>query len=241
MSQLTIYTQNCSWWPVTNRKKYFKQIGDFIEAAKPDIVFLQEVFYGKWVKWFDIEGYNTIYKMKKVFLHGGLVILVRKNIRFEPQFAGLFRSQFNARPLQFLSSLAARRGFLHIYLPDFNVHLINAHLTAGFSQNHKYNPARFMQVSQLREYTNNVDCVVFGGDLNFHEDSPEHYMLQLDSVDISSGVGTTFPGDDARYDYIFAKNLPLKLVESHIIPWYEQSFLRFKPIDHHGIMCTIRF
>jgi len=242
MKKIVIYTQNCSWWPITNRKKYFKLINDFIEQAKPDIVFLQEIFDKKWVKHFEIEGYTCVFEAKKIFLHGGLVIMVKNSIEVESCYIGRFQSQFGFKPKQFLSSLLVRRGFLHVYLPHFNLHLVNSHLTAGFSRNHKYNPTRFMQVNQLKNYVSNLGMCIFGGDLNFHEHTPEHELLKVFCKDLTAGVGNTFASEKGRYDYIFSSNIKKISAVPLLVPWYEHPrFFGGRPIDHHGIITQVQW
>jgi endonuclease/exonuclease/phosphatase family metal-dependent hydrolase len=238
--KITIYTQNCSWWPIINKGKYFSKISDFICQKKPDIVFLQEIFSKKWIYYFNTKDYNIIYQPKKMLIHGGLVILVRKNIDFKIKNIGTFKAQFGKHPFQFLSSLFAKRGFLHVYLPLLDIHLINTHLTAGFSKTPKYSLVRFLQVKELKEYIWNFDKVVFGGDLNFHENSYEHNFLKRNSQDLSEGIGNTFPIDNAKYDYLFCHKIKTNNYESYLVSWKEKTpFLQRPVIDHSGILSKI--
>jgi len=242
--KLTIYTQNCSWWPVTNRKKYFYQIRDFIEKAEPDIVFLQEIFSKKWATWFCLNQYNLVCQPKRFMVHGGVVILVKKPLQIEFKQAVNFKAQFAHRPLQFLSSLASRRGFLHAYLPDFELNLINTHLTAGFTKKHRFSLVRFLQTNQLLEYVKPLGPTIFGGDLNFRENNLEHNLIKLTCQDISQNIGHTFPAEDAKYDYLFASSLPNLVVNSYLVPWYERlksRLFKHQPIDHFGVLSQIDF
>jgi len=139
-----------------------------------------------------------------------------------------------------LSSLVSRRGFLHVYLPEFDLNVINTHLSAGFSKHPRYSPVRFLQVKQLKEYVLGYDKVIFGGDFNFYENSPEHNLIKKHSIDLSDGVGNTFPRDKAKYDYIFSHQTDPFDYNSSLVTWHEQTiFFQRQPIDHAGIMTKI--
>lgn len=242
MPNLKIYSQNCSWWPVLNRKQYFQKISNLIIEKQPDVVFLQEVFYKKWLICFDIEGYHTISQINRIFNHAGLVILVKKNLSFKLKKAGRFKKQYGIKAKQFFCSLIAKRGFLHIYLPELELHLINAHLTAGFTTYYRYDPVRFKQAFQLFQYAKIYHPVIFGGDLNFHQDSPGHNMFNSEFLDISQGAGNTFPIDNCKYDYLFSGGLKILENNSYSIPWFEQNEAKTKqPIDHYGIFSEINW
>ncbi len=118
---MKFFTLNCWMLPfglskINNRR--FKRIFDFIEKEQPDIVFLQEVWFSKYVRKLEKLDYD-VFSQSKFFLNrSGLVTMTKKKHKAEfikfPEYSTT------------LIHKAAKRGFHKVKSGDitfFNAHL----------------------------------------------------------------------------------------------------------------------
>jgi hypothetical protein len=219
-----IATQNIWGFPniFQASNNLFNLINVYIELDV-DILLLQEVFRESWLnKCNNInEFYTPFYLNNPLFIEGGLVILIKKNLvknlrkrncNFKLQFHE-FEKQgvFNSR--QAVSYLS-RKGFLElkIYNHKNSYNIVNVHTTSAFSEKLKYDDKQNLilksQLNQLFAYTNIIKdpIVLIGGDFNKNIIDSTYTLFQ-NSFEIFPKAGITHNSTKNLIDFIiFKKN-----------------------------------
>jgi exonuclease III len=244
----TIVSQNIHGFPNFVRAK--RNISKFLKKIKPynpDLILLQEVFREKWLikNSVELDGYLALYKTNPLFIEGGLVILIKKDIynmllhlgfHFELIYQD-YTLQGVLRSAQIVSHIS-KKGYLHLKICNSSdvIDIINTHTTSAFSKKEK-KVNRKLQVlqSQLQEfssytYTLPESKAVIGGDFNF--DILADSELFPNYCHYPSTKKITFPKHSTRIDFILTRNIDsmkLKILNS----------VRMNISDHNGLVLKL--
>ncbi len=241
----TIVSQNIHGFP--NFVKARKNIKQFLTKIKPydsDLILMQEVFLERWlIKNSNLfEEYLPLYKTNRLFIQGGLVILIKKSIfdrlilsgyHFE-LFYNDYTKQGVVRSPQIVSHIS-KKGYLHLRISgnDESIDVVNTHTTSAFNKKEKKVDLKLQvlhsQLIEISTYINTLpdSKIVIGGDFNF--DILENEMFFPNFHHYPSTQKITFPKHSSRIDFILTKNIQsmkLKMLNS----------VRMKFSDHNGLV-----
>jgi endonuclease/exonuclease/phosphatase family metal-dependent hydrolase len=245
----TVVTQNIQGFPnFVRAKKHITRFILKIQPYSPDIILLQEVFREKWLlkNTKVLTEYTPLYKTNSLFIEGGLVILIRKNLYNHLLSLGcqfnLFYQNYNKqgviRSAQLVSHIS-KKGYLHLRISTNKgvFDIINTHTTSAFnSKANKINKKLNLLLSQLNQFKKFLSSLpnsnkIIGGDFNYDiiQDSDlfnlySHFPIQK---------LPTFPKNSSRIDFILTDNLN---IESGILLRHSSDRIS----DHNGLFVSIR-
>jgi endonuclease/exonuclease/phosphatase family metal-dependent hydrolase len=262
---MLILTQNCSWLPVRERKHRMQEIARTIEEMQPDVVFLQEVILMTYVQYFHLTGYEMFYEKGRLWIQGGLVILVKKSLG-KAEFKRYHRYGKQGKILsRQVAVKVIKCGFLEVYLPERDLTLINTYLIPLFRPYFVEDKNQRWQLRELLEESADKQRVLVGGDFNLTQGSSFHDLLLNQFEDLSHGVGRTYKAYQGRFtgflskeirfprrkypmdwekqiDFIFAKNLTFAVQDKGTIQYNSIQVGRKKVeiTDHLGVWVDVK-
>jgi endonuclease/exonuclease/phosphatase family metal-dependent hydrolase len=209
-SKLTIYSRNIFGIPFKKPGRRFKGISQQISDINPDIVMLQEFTSGLFLLYFQqqLKDYNFFYYNNGPFTYGGLLTMVKKNLQTDNYHFTQFTDQGPKYNLHLFDNLITR-GFQSLFLPDFNLQLINTHILAKYFSRKSFVPIQLGQIEQIRRFLRQQTSPCFlTGDFNFYPNSPPYKLLLQDTslTDVSNHLGNSCLVRKKylhRLDYVF--------------------------------------
>jgi exonuclease III len=232
IEDIVVSTQNIWGFPnILRAKNNLKELLQVYNDYQPDVILLQEVFRQKWLD-LDIivNSYKPLYLTNPLFIEGGLVILIKKNLYDELQLKGynykLTYTEYNKQGIirshQFVSHIS-RKGYLKLELFNTSENnqtpvliIINTHTTSAFnSKEELINKKLLLLIDQLNElfhhckqYVNKK--LIVGGDFNY---DINRFMPDLKEQQYSiypCNNETTLPKHQSTIDFICTKGFKNK-------------------------------
>jgi len=220
---LTIYSRNILGIPFKKLGRRFKGIFRQIADVNPDVVLLQEFTFGLFLLYFQqqLRNYNFFYQNSGLLSRGGLLMMVKKNIKTDNYNFTQFNDLGPKYNLHVFDNIISK-GFQSIFLPEYNLHIINTHLSAVYLSHRGYCPLQLQQVRQIRTFVKSLTTPIFlAGDFNFSPLTPPYNLLLKNTslVDVSLKLGNS---------NIFRKKYCRKFDHVFINP----TFMKIKSIDY---------
>jgi endonuclease/exonuclease/phosphatase family metal-dependent hydrolase len=237
---LTIYSRNIFGIPFKKLGRRFKGISQQIAQTDPDVVLLQEFVSGLFLKYFrhHLENYNFFYLKHGLFTYGGLLTMVKKTIKTSRYRFTQFKDLGPKYNLHLIDNLTTR-GFQSIYLPKYDLCLINTHILSKYLSRKSFVPVQLKQIGQIRRFFKRQTAACFlTGDFNFHPDCQPYQLLLNNSslIDASHNLGHSVNFTKKRaqkLDYVFVD--PTRLKVKSIAYLDDPKFLS----DHRAIITKI--
>jgi hypothetical protein len=254
LTDLSVYTQNIWGFPnILHSKDNLQNLLLSIQPYKPKVILLQEVFREKWLtsNSYYYSNYIPFYIKKRMFVVGGLVILLDKrivrllielNLTIALDFTEFYQ-QGLLRSKQAVSRLA-KKGYLTLTISNTDstplLILVNTHTTSSFNKRkNQINQKAFILIQQLNQLFDylmtvcNSSTLVVGGDFNydiveFMPDSTCNYTCY------PKGNETTLPKHNQCIDFVFT-NLQKEFDYKIIIPGFNKNNSR-QYSDHNGVL-----
>lgn len=237
---LTIYSRNILGIPVKKLGRRLAGISQQISDLNPDIVMLQEFITGFYLFYFQsqLKKYNFFYLNRGFFTYGGLLIMVKKTIKTSRFKFSQFKDLGPKYNLHLADHLTTR-GFQSIYLPKYDLNLINTHILSIYLSRRGYSPIQLEQIEEIRDFLKHQTAACFlSGDFNFSPHTPPYDLLlketSLTDVSIQLGNSTKFGKNYIRkFDHIFLQKNRLKIKSIDYLT--DPAFLS----DHRAIVTKI--
>jgi endonuclease/exonuclease/phosphatase family metal-dependent hydrolase len=238
---LTIYSRNIFGIPFKKLGRRFKGISRQIADINPDIVLLQEFTSGLFLLYFhqQLRNYNFFYQNNGLLSRGGLLTMVKKNIRTDnygfTQFTNL-GSKYNLH----LFDNMITKGFQSLRLPQYGLCLINTHVLTVYAGRRGYSPLQLKQVMQIRRFLRRQTAACFlTGDFNFCPNTPPYHLLLKNTslIDASLDLGNSAmirKKYTKKIDYVFLD--PSRLKIKSIVYLDDPKFLS----DHRAIVTSLQ-
>lgn len=254
LNDISVYTQNIWGFPnIFHAKVNLQSLLSSIQLHQPKIILLQEVFREKWLKANSklYSDYTPFYIKKRMFVEGGLVILLHnsmtnlvKELGFEFNLSFTeFENQGLLRSKQAISRIS-KKGYLTLAIKDPNsqyiFRIVNTHTTSSFNKRKdQINQKAIILIQQLNQLFEFLDTVcresdlVVGGDFNYDivELMPEgtcKYSVYPANKEV------TLPKHNQSIDFVFT-NLEQNFDYKVIIPGYNKYSSR-RDSDHNGVL-----
>jgi hypothetical protein len=234
--KLKIYVRNVFGVPLVSpkRKERFLLIQEELLSLKPDIVFLQEIFFKKDILLFEkiLKEYSVVRSKRHIFdLGGGLVSFIHKKIKYEASYNPYAKSGF-LTDLSITDKFASK-GFQTLKIFDNDTHildLIHTHLTCPYERI-KYESIEQLLTSQLSQLSSFIKdtstplCIC--GDFNLEPGNNllRNFIEKNNLTDESSSIKSTYLGNfyfpsllfknttlSEKIDYILSKNIRGKIL-----------------------------
>ena len=237
---LTIYSRNIFGIPFKRLGRRFKGISKQIAKINPDVVLLQEFVSGLFLLYFQhqLKDYNFFYLNRGLFTYGSLLIMVKKNIKTDKYHFTQFNNLGPKYNLHLVDNITTR-GFQSIYLPKYDLYLINTHILSIYLSKRGYSPIQLKQIDQITSFLKrrHAPCFVTG-DFNFVPASPPYDLLLTNSslIDISANLGNSIitKRRPKKIDYVFIQPPSLKVKKIAYVS--EPKFLS----DHRAILTSLQ-
>jgi endonuclease/exonuclease/phosphatase family metal-dependent hydrolase len=237
---LTIYSRNIFGIPFKKLSRRFKGISQQIADVSPDIVMLQEFTSGLFLLHFQqqLVNYNFFYQNNGLLSRGGLLTMVKKNIKTDNYGFTQFNDLGPKYNLHVFDNLTTR-GFQSVYLPKYDLCLINTHILSKYLSRKSYIPMQLKQIDQIRQFLKKqTEACFLTGDFNFYPDSPPYCQLVKKSSldDASRYLGNSCLHRNSyahKIDYVFIN--PSRLKVKNISYLDDPKFLS----DHRAIITKI--
>jgi endonuclease/exonuclease/phosphatase family metal-dependent hydrolase len=222
----TVVTQNIQGFPnFVRAKKHITRFMQKIKPYSPDIILLQEVFREKWLfkNSLELNGYLALYKTNPLFIEGGLVILIKKQVydyfinngyHFQ-----LFYNDYNLqgiiRSAQIVSHIS-KKGYLYLKITNGNhtIDIINTHTTSAFNKREvRVNKKLKVLLSQLVQFKRFLlslpySSKVIGGDFNYDIIQDSSCFDKYSHYPNTKSI--TFPKHMTRIDFILTQNFTIE-------------------------------
>jgi len=249
---MRIMTWNIYGASFGDRNQRFPIIKGAIETAQPDVVCIQEAFFGKSRKMLkSIEGYHVSYQTNWYPLpgiiestKGGLVTLTKAKpleVNYYP-----YRAQGDWFSEQRWDRLLGK-GFLETIINDKEfgrVTIINTHKVCTYTKDtDQYLESQADQLlKRIRRQKENGDFIIVAGDMNFQRRSKLYPQFKEILHDTTEGLHDAVESfrnlhlfEYKTIDYIFTGN------KYHCEPAYvyHKTWQKY-PSDHPGIMVEIK-
>jgi len=238
---LTIYSRNILGIPVKKLGRRLTGISQQISNLNPDIVMLQEFITGFYLFYFQpqLKKYNFFYLNRSFFTYGGLLIMVKKTIKAKHFKFSQFKDLGPKYNLHLADHLTTR-GFQSIYLPKYDLNLINTHILSIYLSRRGYSPIQLEQIEEIRHFLKYQTAACFlTGDFNFSPNTPPYDLLLKDTslTDASIKLGnSTKLGKNyiRKFDHVLYQKSRIKI---NSIRYPDDPFFLS---DHRAIITSLQ-
>ena len=263
MKKIKTICLNCFGVPLFNKRKIrFELIGQELAKTNADIINLQEVFDFRdlkiLIKYLG-DKYNVLYTSKKFFIHSGLVIFIKKEIKYFDYKFKQFDNQGNKTLFSFPDGIAGK-GFQSIkfIVEGSSIFFLNAHLMCQYNESLYLKKSHIDQVNELsRVILSNGCSTIISGDLNCRPNSSEliqfrsknklyekleNYRYTVDLMNRNRGkfMNIFSHGHSFRTDYTFVSENIILTKQNIIFDNLVKDGDRIYHIsDHYGIYSEI--
>ncbi len=217
--------------PMPGAENRLKVVAVTLKKLNPDVVFLQEV-WGLGLKVLNLPGYVLLYEKRLVIPKGGLVILLKKGL----DFSSIKFHKYHFQGKFFSKQLVDRvggKGFLDVFIPKMNLHLVDTHLLSDYADVFKADLGQKLQLDELMSFIKTKSFVLGAGDFNFDEDSIFYQHLIKYVKNFTAGIGPSYPANNRKVDFIVGKGKKLGKYKARYIDYST-------PVsDHKGVILEV--
>lgn len=223
--KLSVYTQNVFWIPMYGVKGRLRTIAAKILELSPDVVFLQEIQWKRHVHIFEHSDYQLFHAPGLYATAGGLLTLVKKELKGESKFVK-YRSQGGVKQV---ADRLLGKGLLDVYIPKFDLHLLNTHFMSTYSKGFVADLSQLAQIQQFMDYTDELKTFIGAGDLNFPAGSEYHTKLMEKMVDFTLELDHSHVYSKTKLDFVIGKGKIKASKKEYVV--YDKFVS-----DHKGIL-----